>query len=544
MTPSLNNIPQEILENIAYFCATSEFLGPPSGLTPLVATSRWTYHCLSVKSNHCLFAGIFTSKFDVSVYKRRLGGKTDLSNACLSQELQRRCLCLKQIRQKFGCRSSGVERSEDEDGDEAGPFTRDELLLRAYLLVLEDEGNNVRQLREYARMDEWLKEYWFGDLGASGARRALKGDEWPVQNEDTRLAMWLFWFLLKPEEYNQADAAAWRALDILKVYALGAHRYPLTVLNWTEFVPQSEPDVKPIEYYSKELRLAAPALSSPAILSFITLASQLHQQTNFLTPSAPSDSSLIRDSDFTEWDCEWARCRSLGGNPADACLADTFKPGSIEGVWEGRFTYTEFTSYGNLLSGGGPSVLTKSVVVKHHQTWKIREHHLLACDALRDSDSKPVPEENPHLLSLGDPLRSYFPAGTQIRETSDGLKVHEPGKKPLEYHAAAKLTRARNGNDVGHVDDGSKSEVLDIIVTGEGHSAWGQFNLAGRIRPCDGLISLSKDYIDGDRGKWLYRGYLVGNINGPLAGRWRDTVSPVTSRGYEGCFTMTRRRDQ
>ena len=48
--------------------------------------------------------------------------------------------------------------------------------------------------------------------------------------------------------------------------------------------------------------------------------------------------------------------------------------------------------------------------------------------------------------------------------------------------------------------------------------------------------------VDGDRGKWLYRGYLVGNRNGNFAGRWRDTISPANVSGYEGTFAMSRRR--
>ncbi|THV03500.1 hypothetical protein K435DRAFT_962385 [Dendrothele bispora CBS 962.96] len=540
MPPSLDTVPQEILEKIAYFCATSNTIGPPSGLGSLIATSRWTHNCLSVKSNPYLYRGIFAFKFDLTVYKRRLGTNSYISNDSLSQELQQRFICLKKLREGYGSQSSDSEHVGE-------PFTRRELLLRAYLLALENEGQNERQLREYARMDLWLKNYLFDGSGASQARIALESDEWPVQNEDTRLAMWLFWFLLKPEEYNQTDKASWMALNILKVYALGAHRYPLTIPQWTEFGPQPISGVEPtsIHYYAEPLRVIAPALSSPAILSFITLASQLHQQTNSATPSAPSDSCLIRDPDFTEWDCEWGRCRSLGGMASEACLTETFKPGSIQGVWEGRFTYTEFTSYGNLLSGGGPSVLTKSVVIKHRQTWKLREHHLLSCDVSTNGDREPECGTAPHPLSPGDPLRSYFPAGTQFEETDDGLKVHEPGKIPLEYRAAAKLNwdRKSGGRIVKNKDQWLKARVLDVIITGEGHSAWGQFSLVGRVRPQDGLISLSKNYIDGDRGKWLYRGYLVGNVNGSLAGRWRDTISPITSTGYEGCFTMTRRRD-
>jgi hypothetical protein len=48
--------------------------------------------------------------------------------------------------------------------------------------------------------------------------------------------------------------------------------------------------------------------------------------------------------------------------------------------------------------------------------------------------------------------------------------------------------------------------------------------------------------LDGDRGKWLYRGYFVGDEYGNYTGRWRDTLSPPEVLGYEGCFFMGRRR--
>ena len=47
---------------------------------------------------------------------------------------------------------------------------------------------------------------------------------------------------------------------------------------------------------------------------------------------------------------------------------------------------------------------------------------------------------------------------------------------------------------------------------------------------------------DGDRGKWLYRAYMVGNANGNLTGRWRDTLSPPSVAGYEGTWVASRRR--
>ena len=47
---------------------------------------------------------------------------------------------------------------------------------------------------------------------------------------------------------------------------------------------------------------------------------------------------------------------------------------------------------------------------------------------------------------------------------------------------------------------------------------------------------------NGDRGKWLYRGYLVGDVDGNLVGRWRETMTPPEQPGYEGAFFLSRRR--
>ena len=142
---------------------------------------------------------------------------------------------------------------------------------------------------------------------------------------------------------------------------------------------------------------------------------------------------------------------------------------SIEGVWEGFFTYTEFTAYAAMLGGADPQFIQKSIVGRHQQTWKLREWHLIS-DQEGGVDS----------LSAGDPLFSYFPVGCKLSETSEDLSVREAGRRGTFIYS-------RGGTKRGN--------VVDIIITGEGHSAWGQFRLTGRIRPCDGFISLSKDYV-------------------------------------------------
>ena len=75
------------------------------------------------------------------------------------------------------------------------------------------------------------------------------------------------------------------------------------------------------------------------------------------------------------------------------------------------------------------------------------------------------------------------------------------------------------------------------------------------------LSSTSEPKTGGDRGRWLYRGYLVGSGSAPrsnspvssgvedleegkgyIVGRWRDMLTPTETNGYEGAFAMARRR--
>lgn len=70
------------------------------------------------------------------------------------------------------------------------------ILWIAYLMMLENDGKNRQQLRDYAHIGEWLRDYWFDDRGASLANISMKSDRWPANTEQTALAMWLFWFLL------------------------------------------------------------------------------------------------------------------------------------------------------------------------------------------------------------------------------------------------------------------------------------------------------------------------------------------------------------
>ena len=193
---SLISLAPEMLEEIAFYVATNPFLGPPSALIPLLSSCRTIYDSLSINSNDHLYAQIFTNKFDMEPPIRRLGSRITLSSL-LASELRRRCIYLKRIKYRLDAltiRPPSTATEHDCDG------VLRETLWMAYLMMLENDGKNEMQLREYAGMDGWLKLYWFNDDGASLAKHAIRIGQWPSNSRQASLAMWLFWFLLVPGE--------------------------------------------------------------------------------------------------------------------------------------------------------------------------------------------------------------------------------------------------------------------------------------------------------------------------------------------------------
>jgi hypothetical protein len=73
----------------------------------------------------------------------------------------------------------------------------------------------------------------------------------------------------------------------------------------------------------------------------------------------------------------------------------------------------------------------------------------------------------PGALSAGDPLRSYLPPGTQIKEHRDGIEVQEPGRPDVLQYRRAGV----NGSQSLEIDHG-KAYIQDIVITGEVHSSY------------------------------------------------------------------------
>lgn len=85
--------------------------------------------------------------------------------------------------------------------------------------------------------------------------------------------------------------------------------------------------------YGSNIGLKAPALSVPAILSFISLLSHLYGRTEYSMPLVPSQASpplsTLLNTIGNEWELEWGRSTNLGTRKvsADKELSDAFRPG-------------------------------------------------------------------------------------------------------------------------------------------------------------------------------------------------------------------------
>ena len=184
---SLDSVPQEVLEHIAFHVAESDFLGPPSTLIPFISLNRNTYAHLSIVSNCHLYARIFAAKFDTAAAIRRLGPEK-ITPVVLARELQRRSRYLKRLR-------SHAEATLDESSD---GNALQELLFHVYLMMLENDGKNERQLREYGKIESWLRVYWFDERGSSRASSNILTEKWSPNDTTSAISMWLLWFFMTP----------------------------------------------------------------------------------------------------------------------------------------------------------------------------------------------------------------------------------------------------------------------------------------------------------------------------------------------------------
>ncbi|KAF9461899.1 hypothetical protein BDZ94DRAFT_1322969 [Collybia nuda] len=212
--PALQTLPLEILNQIAFELVALQPLGPPCDIIPLLLTSSHFNQALSPSTNPVLFARIFRYKFDTRAVERR---------AFTPSHVQ----CMEQL--VHYCRTMQVLRSGDVyveprpmyGGDDDERSATD-ALFTAFMMMLEDDGKNARQLQEWACADAFAERY---------LRRRLfedreENDGWPIESAPNSCALWLMWMLTTEDKLrNETDAQREQMIQLLLPFVFISLRY-------------------------------------------------------------------------------------------------------------------------------------------------------------------------------------------------------------------------------------------------------------------------------------------------------------------------------
>jgi hypothetical protein len=201
----LCSLPLEIIDSIAFELTALTPLGPPSSLIPLLLTSHHLLSSLSSKTNPALYVRIFKHKFDVSAVERRAFKPSHVQ--CIEQMMYY-CRAMKVLRRgdvhacprRRAAPGEEVDPVHDPSPDDVSGDDNDahDAMTIAFMMMLEDDGRNSRQLVEWAHADVFAEKYV--------RERLYEGrednDGWPVENEGNCCAMWLMWMLTTEGDFS------------------------------------------------------------------------------------------------------------------------------------------------------------------------------------------------------------------------------------------------------------------------------------------------------------------------------------------------------
>ncbi|BGP53908.1 hypothetical protein JCM8202_006101 [Rhodotorula sphaerocarpa] len=401
-------------------------------------------------------------------------------------------------------------------------------------------------------------------------------------------------FVLKPYVFAAHKFDAFPAPWTIPSLPVSHEEYPIRPPPEGPFFAELRPrsNAQLITHMGRRVEMAPPNLAQAAIFSFFHRVEQdPAAQSDLLTHAQGTPAQHMLGSQLTgtgpggltpasrptktplpqlvspQHDRDFIRAASCIDPYSSLGLPKLYMRGSLTGSWEGRFSFFDFDSYRDML-GGRMRSLYEGPFGDQPQVWKLEERIVRL-----ERDQRPG--------GKGSPLNAGFQPG----ETVDGFQPrtsrahgHATPSAPnsaasssssgsnhpgLERSTSRRRTsvdldldanssgraakRAKSWSDVDAAlresDEEDWTDVdadgdYEILLTGTGHSAWGQFVLKGRVRAWDGMFSIIKEYTPDTRGRWVYRGMLVG---GNLVGRWRDTHTPTDMNGYEGTWLMTRR---
>ncbi|TFK33451.1 hypothetical protein BDQ12DRAFT_738768 [Crucibulum laeve] len=499
----LESLPLDIWERIAFYAIASDetFLGPPCGITTLCLISRRIHKKISLQENSHLYAKLFLFKFDPAPEERFSERWT--TTRCLTAELIKRMQTLKRLKAK-----------EFEAND----------LWTCYLMLSESKGKNESQLLDWAHFKSYL-------TAVAIVRAQISSPvAWFRHPTSDALTVWLLWMISSREDVKNEEPEFFQLLNaILHAFNVIGYRHPSAYapdtcfkLPLCEHVEQSQvfnvscPPVSDIVHYSHKLTIAAPPVTSGAMLLYAMRKEAFQDDQTFPSniSNLPVDRAAavashregptIQDiidfhyqnrvqamervprriiSDFEQYDCDyeqspqtsrryeedWYRCVGC----SDLWASDSplrgivFKPGTLSGSWAGRFLQPDFQAHLSVLVD---SRVQPTSIQLHHKPlyWTLREHHCL----YPEQPLLPGLERMDN-MERGDVLNAWLPRGIRINHLEDAIEALDPASErrtryetflprsvaPYSKAACEKLERL----ETRWISDDSDEEIAEDI---------------------------------------------------------------------------------
>ncbi|KAJ6578801.1 hypothetical protein DFH09DRAFT_347935 [Mycena vulgaris] len=502
----------EVLRAVVLYAGEATPLGPPREWYSLVLCCRALRRQLDTPAMHAL---LFAQKFHVppDVYH--------LLPAHAKQEMTRRFLALKYFRR--GCRCL----------DDVPSFT--DALWVAYVVLRAEEPRQmtVDQLI-WAGLPELLLLFLKRRLNDG----AEQNHGWPLCNETNSLVIALMW-MLSSESSVRVETSATRGevMERICPYVLAAFRYPLpSVQDWcfasdsgfaTAKCETAHPPSlgvapsKDVVYFGPRT-VQVPSAPIYSILCYFTRLDTLipmlpeHLSSAASVPSRPGPrredvEHFINNcrTRFEPWD--FANTQT-SPNFLTRGIDRPYFPGLLTGRWKGSAIVPFIDEYRHWLEDP-EAPATMDTFCRHPLYITLREHFSYATTL----------PDIPGRGSVKD-MDAWLPSSWTERE--GGIEVFDDSNNAQLY-------------ETGGAHAHRPESIVDVIVTGQTDdpyaSAWGAFNILGRVRLSDGLIVLRRDSVAG-LGTTLLRGYLSSSQN--FAGRYRAMSTGWEAAEWEAAFSL------
>lgn len=503
MTASLDTLPGDILQHIAFLLATVSATEPPRHLLPLLL-ANWKIH-RTVNVHECphLYANIFraTFDFDYAVHSQ-------LTDSTLAAELHLRHCILWRTRRK--------DQSPD-------PTTEE--LWAALRMVLENAGHNERLLTA-ADFSTFIITYVQHRLARAAAASIFSSSDFSAT---MTTVMWLLCLTLTHQ--NIVDMS-----EATRVKLSEALRFPTTTsLRYsTHTDPRETAKPTSLAHSADAEHVALLERATPTIILIFALNEVVPITIPAHIPKTRAIAIATQRSGPTAEDfralhesrtplfAEIRRAQISGtNNSAHSAVYESrirpflysnyirpsltaghvCIPGSLAGLWEGSFMISGEPEPADRSS---PPILGDFKCLKPMQC-AITEYLCFS----------------PHL-----PLSSEYPVDqleSAVRSRRFGYDKYCPGS-----------------NSVIHAQRDYK-EALDIIILGktlhDHEQAWNGFRFAGRVRS-DGLIVMYREpnsRADRGLGTWIFEGHL--RYGAAFVGQWRSSISTDTC-DLRGIFSL------